>query len=68
MAFRTTTMRALNVSCGIAVLFTSLAYAHLLHRYFINVPHEAITTRFSCSLSQPLLLRGYFPSSVHFSS
>jgi hypothetical protein len=34
-------MRALNTSCGIAVLFTSLAYAHLVHHHLINAPHEA---------------------------
>jgi hypothetical protein len=33
-------MRVLNISCGIAVLFTSLAFAHLLHHYFVNVPHD----------------------------
>ena len=28
-------MRVLNILSGIAVLFTTLAFGHLLHRYFV---------------------------------
>jgi hypothetical protein len=33
-------MRILKFSCGVAVLFTSLAYAHLLHRYIIGATQD----------------------------
>jgi hypothetical protein len=34
-------MRRLNVLCGLAVLLTTLAFAHLLHRYYLNAGAEA---------------------------
>lgn len=34
-------MRMLNVLCGIAVLLTTLAYAHLLHHYFMDTSAES---------------------------
>jgi len=35
-------MRILNILSGIAVLLTTLAFGHLLHRYFVNAPHQAV--------------------------
>jgi hypothetical protein len=61
-------MRALNISCGIAVLFTSLAYAHLLHHYFINAPHEAHHDPISWSPSAPLRSLVCSPLSAVFDS
>ena len=29
-------MRVLNISSGFAVLFTTLAFGHFLHRYFVG--------------------------------
>jgi hypothetical protein len=34
-------MRMVNILSGVAVLLTTLAYAHLLHRYFVDSPAEA---------------------------
>jgi len=34
-------MRLLNILSGLAVLLTTLAYAHLLHRYFVDSSAEA---------------------------
>jgi hypothetical protein len=33
-------MRALHISSGIAVLFTSLGYAHLLHHHLFHASHD----------------------------
>ena len=35
-------MRTVNILSGMAVLLTTLAFGHLLHRYFVNAPHEAV--------------------------
>jgi hypothetical protein len=34
-------MRMLNLLSGVAVLLTTLAYGHLLHRYFVDSSAEA---------------------------
>jgi hypothetical protein len=35
-------MRILNLLSGVAVLLTTLAFGHLLHRYFMNAPPESL--------------------------
>jgi hypothetical protein len=35
-------MRLLNILSGLAVLLTTLAFGHLLHRYFRDAPPEVI--------------------------
>lgn len=35
-------MRILNLLSGVAVLLTTLAFGHLLHRYFADAPHESL--------------------------
>ena len=35
-------MRILNILSGVAVLLTTLAFGHLLHRYFVVAPHESL--------------------------
>jgi len=35
-------MRILNLLSGVAVLLTTLAFGHLLHRYFVDAPHESL--------------------------
>jgi len=34
-------MRILNILSGLAVLFSTLAFAHLLHHYYINAGEAA---------------------------
>jgi hypothetical protein len=34
-------MRILNLLCGIAVLLTTLGFAHLLHRYYLSAGQDA---------------------------
>ena len=35
-------MRILNFLSGVAVLLTTLAFGHLLHRYFVGAPRESL--------------------------
>lgn len=35
-------MRILNLLSGIAVLLTTLAFGHLLHRYFVDAAQESL--------------------------
>jgi hypothetical protein len=43
-------MRILNILSGIAVLFTTLAYGHLIHHHFTHASHH--------DLHGPLFLTG----------
>jgi hypothetical protein len=35
-------MRVLNILSGVAVLFTTLAFGHLLHRYFVIALQDGV--------------------------
>jgi hypothetical protein len=47
-------MRILNIACGISVLFTTLAYAHLLHHH--------LSHSFSDATHSPLFWAAYIPA------
>jgi len=61
-------MRILRISCGIAALFTSLAYAHILPLHFWHAPpDDYIVRRFGRSAFS-LFAPESSPSLAHFSS
>jgi len=35
-------VRILNILSGLAVLFTTLAFAHLLHHHFLHASHDDV--------------------------
>ncbi len=37
-------MRALNILCGISVLFTTLAFWHIMHHHLVHASHEDFHT------------------------
>jgi len=37
-------MRALNILCGISVLFTTLAFFHIMHHHVGHASHEDVHT------------------------
>jgi len=39
-------MRILNFLSGLSVLFTTLAFAHLLHHFYVNAPHDVLHNPF----------------------
>jgi hypothetical protein len=43
-------MRILNILSGLAVLFTTLAFAHLLHHYYINAGEAAHSPSFMAGM------------------
>jgi hypothetical protein len=44
-------MRLLNILSGVAVLFTSFAFAHLLHRYFVDAGDAAHSPPFLAGMA-----------------
>lgn len=38
------TIRALNIVCGISVLFTTLAFAHIMHHHLVHASPEDFHT------------------------
>jgi hypothetical protein len=42
MRMREMSMRILNILSGLAVLFTTLAFGHILHHLSTHAPHEAL--------------------------
>ena len=53
-------MRILNILSGIAVLLTTLAYGHLLHRYFVDSPRDAIHDPAFWASMAPAVVVGIF--------
>ncbi len=37
-------MRALNILCGLCVLFTTLAFAHIMHHHIVHASHQDFHT------------------------
>jgi len=37
-------IRALNILCGISVLFTTLAFGHIMHHHMVHASHEDFHT------------------------
>ena len=37
-------MRVLNILCGISVLFTTLAFGHIMHHHLVHASHEDFHT------------------------
>ncbi|MGA2949215.1 MAG: hypothetical protein WBP65_14130 [Candidatus Sulfotelmatobacter sp.] len=44
-------MRILNILSGLAVLFSTLAFAHLLHHYYINAGEAAHSPPFLAGMA-----------------
>jgi hypothetical protein len=44
-------MRILNILSGLAVLFTTLAFAHLLHQYYTNAGEAAHSPPFMAGMA-----------------
>jgi hypothetical protein len=44
-------MRIVNILSGLAVLFTTLAFAHLLHQYFLNAGEAAHSPPFLAGMA-----------------
>ena len=49
-------MRILNILSGLAVLFTTLAFAHLLHHYFLNAGEAAHSPPFLAGMGIGVLV------------
>ena len=49
-------MRLLNILSGLAVLFTTLAFAHLLHHYYINAGEASHSPPFLAGMAIGIVL------------
>ncbi len=38
-------MRALNILCGISVLFTTLAFGHIIHHHLVNAAPQDVAAK-----------------------